>query len=519
MLLLFAVCGPATVVPGGFGLKPASWGRRAEVANDREPGDRSGSLALAMSATAFAGRRLHFIAIGGAGMSALALVARVLGAEVTGSDRAESSYLPRLRAVGIEPVIGHSPDGAPAGAEVVRATAVADDNPELAGARDSGARILHRADLLAEIAGLGRSIAVSGTHGKTTTAAMTTHALVEAARDPAYLIGGKLRSSGVNAAWGEGGWMVVEADESDRSFLKLAPDVAVVTNAELDHHGTYRSIAELERAMARFAALAPVRIVWERLALELPSGGRTVTFGLGAGDLAAEEVELRPLGARFRLEGVPVELGVPGRHNVLNALAALAACREAGLELAEAAAALASFAGAARRFEPRGTTASGAEVYDDYAHHPTEVRATLEAARTLEARRLVACFQPHLYSRTRHLAREFGAALALADLVVVLEIYPSRERAEDYPGVSGRLVAAATADAAGGRAVYWTPRMADAEALLRRELRAGDVLLTLGAGDVDRLADALADEGRRGASGADLALVGASAASVPGPGP
>jgi len=471
-----------------------------------------------MAATAFAGRRLHFIAIGGAGMSALALVAHVLGAEVTGSDRAESSYLPRLREVGIEPVIGHSPDGVAPGAEVVRATAVADDNPELAGARAAGAPILHRADLLAEIAALGRSIAVSGTHGKTTTAAMTTHALVEAGRDPAYLIGGKLRASKVNAAWGEGGWIVVEADESDRSFLKLAPDVAVVTNAELDHHATYRSTAELEGAMAQFAALAPVRIVWERLALDLSPGGRTVTFGLGAGDLAAEDVDLRRLGARFRVEGVPVELRVPGRHNVLNALAALAACREAGLELPEAAAALTSFAGAGRRFEPRGRASSGAEVYDDYAHHPTEVKATLEAARTLGPQRLVACFQPHLYSRTRHLAREFGAALALADLVVVLEIYPSRERPEDYPGVSGRLVAAATADAAGGRAVYWAPRMADAEALLRRELRDGDVLLTLGAGDVDRLADALADDGRAGASGADPAFA-TSPTSAPEPQP
>ena len=447
-----------------------------------------------MSTAAFAGRRLHFIAIGGAGMSALALIAHALGAEVSGSDQAESSYLPRLREAGVEPVIGHSAGGVPPGAEVVRATAVRDDNPELAAARSAGARVLHRADLLAEIAALGRSVAVSGTHGKTTTAAMAAHVLVEAARDPAYLIGGKLRSSGVNAAWGEGGWIVVEADESDRSFLKLTPDVAVVTNAELDHHATYRSTSELERAMAAFAARAPVRIVWEQLALDLPPRGRTVTFGIGAGDLAAEDVELLPLGARFQVDGVPVELSVPGRHNVLNALAALAVCREAGLELRESAAALASFRGAGRRFEPRGRTVAGGEVYDDYAHHPTEVKTTLDAARTLGSARLVACFQPHLYSRTRHLAREFGAALALADLVVVLEVYPSRERAGDYPGVSGWLVACAAADAAGGRPVYWAPRMADAEAVLRREVCAGDAVLTLGAGDIDRLADVLTGE-------------------------
>ena len=447
-----------------------------------------------MDPTAFAGRRLHFIAIGGAGMSALALVAHALGAEVTGSDRSESSYLPKLRRAGIEPIVGHRAGGAPPGAEVVRATAVPDDNPELAAARSAGARILHRADLLAEIVALGRSIAVSGTHGKTTTSAMIAHALLETGREPTYLIGGKLRSSAANAAWGGGGWVVVEADESDRSHLKLAPEVAVVTNAELDHHATYRSNTELEDAMSQFAACAPTRIVWEPLRLELPEDGRTVRFGLGAGDLTAEDLELLALGSRFRVEGVEVELPVPGTHNVLNALAALAACREAGLELGEAAGALATFAGTGRRFEPRGRTAAGAEVYDDYAHHPTEVRATLEAARSLGARRVVACFQPHLFSRTRHLAREFGAALALADVVVVLEIYPSRERAEEYPGVSGRLVAAAAADAAGGRPVYWAPRMEDAEALLRRELRAGDALLTLGAGNVDHLADTLVGE-------------------------
>ena len=455
-----------------------------------------------MDTTAFAGRRLHFIAIGGAGMSALALVTRSLGAEVTGSDRADSSYLAPLRGLGIEPVVGHSAGGAPPGAEVVRATAVPDDNPELATARKAGARILHRADLLAEVVATGRSIAVSGTHGKTTTSAMVTHALLEAGRDPAYLIGGRLRSSDTNAAWGEGGWIVVEADESDRSFLKLAPDVAVITNAELDHHATYRSLGDLEGAMARFGASAPTRIVWEALRLELPDDGRTVTFGLGAGDVAAEDLELRPFGSRFRVEGVEVELPVPGRHNVLNALAAIAACREAGAEPAEAAAALATFGGTGRRFEPRGRTAAGAEIYDDYAHHPTEVRATLEAARSLGARRVVACFQPHLFSRTRHLAREFGPALALADVVVVLEIYPSREDAEDYPGVSGHLVAAAAADHAGGRPVYWVPRMDDAEALLRRELREGDALLTLGAGNVDRLAQALTAGDRGGSPGA-----------------
>jgi UDP-N-acetylmuramate--alanine ligase len=435
----------------------------------------------------FARRRLHFVGIGGAGMSGLALVARALGAEVSGSDRADSPYCERLRERGIEPRIGHDAANLPADAEVVVSTAIPDDNPELRAARERGARVLHRGDLLGEVSRLKRSIAVGGTHGKTTTAGMAAHVLVATGRDPAYLIGGELRAAGSNAAWGGGDWVVVEADESDRSFLKLAREVAVVTNVELDHHATYRSLGELEEAFEEFVAPAAARVLGPGVELD----GERESFGIDEGDLRAEELELLPLGSRFKVEGAPVELSVPGRHNVLNALAALAACRRAGVAPAEAAPALAGFSGAGRRFEAHGVTASGARVFDDYAHHPTEVRATLEAARTLSPRRLVACFQPHLYSRTRLLAREFGRALALADVVVVLDVYPARERAEDHPGVSGLLVAEAAADAAAGRPVWWLPNMEDAERMLRTELGEGDVLLTLGAGDVDRVAKAL----------------------------
>jgi UDP-N-acetylmuramate--alanine ligase len=340
---------------------------------------------------------------------------------------------------------------------------------------------------------------------------------VQAGRDPAYLVGGELRSTGTNAAWGGGQWAVIEADESDRSFLKLEREVAVVTSMELDHHATYRSLVELEAAFADFVRPARARIAWERLvpgsrdaghrspgpAVGAFLAGPAATFGIGAGDLRAEEVRLEPRGSRFSIDGVKVALRVPGEHNVLNALAALAACREAGVGLAEGAAALAGFPGAARRFEDRGRTIGGAQVFDDYAHHPTEVRATLEAAGSLGARRIVACFQPHLYSRTRVLTREFGRALSLADLVCVLAIYPAREVPRDYPGVSGWQVAAATADAAGGRPVYWTPRMEDAAALLEEELGEGDVLLTLGAGDVDRLAERLAAQPPQPAHGAE----------------
>jgi UDP-N-acetylmuramate--alanine ligase len=445
-----------------------------------------------MSDATWSGRRLHFIGIGGAGMSGLAIVALGLGAQVSGSDRAESPYVERLREAGIEPTIGHGHGGLADRPEVVVSTAIPEDNPELVAARATGLTVLHRGDLLGEVSRLKRCLAVAGTHGKTTTASMVAHALVTCGRRPAYLVGGEVRSTGTNASWGQGDWVVVEADESDRSFLKLHPDVAVVTNIELDHHSTYRTLPEVEEAFAQFAGPAPTVIA--PVGLELHGAPPSVTFGIGGGTLAARDLELLPAGSSFAVDGVKVRLRVPGRHNVMNALAALGACREAGLPVEEAAPALESFAGAGRRFEPHGRTAAGALVYDDYAHHPTEVRATLEAARTLEPERLVAVFQPHLYSRTKHLAREFGRALSLADLVVVLDIYPARENAEDYPGVSGWLVAGATADFAGGRPVYWLPKMDDAERFLRGELTEGDLLITLGAGNVDELAKRLGGE-------------------------
>jgi UDP-N-acetylmuramate--alanine ligase len=354
---------------------------------------------------------------------------------------------------------------------------------------EAGSAVLHRGDLLGEVSRLKPCVAVAGTHGKTTTASMAAHVLVSLGLEPSYLIGGELRSTGTNAFWGAGEWLVVEADESDRSFLKLAPDLAVVTNVELDHHSTYRSSLEIEEAFATFAGLAGRTAAW----VEAGVRGADSTFGIEAGDLAASEVVLGEGGSRFVVDGVEVELSVPGSHNVLNALAALEACRAAGVSLADAAPALGLFTGARRRFERRGVAASGAVVYDDYAHHPTEVRATLEAARTLSPRRVVACFQPHLFSRTAMLARAFGEALALADVVCVLDIYPARERAEEWPGVSGWLVAAATASAAHGRRVYWTPSMDDAYRLLAATLREGDLLLTLGAGDVDSLAARLVE--------------------------
>jgi UDP-N-acetylmuramate--alanine ligase len=437
--------------------------------------------------TEWAGRKLHFVGIGGAGMSGLALVAHALGASVTGSDRAAGSpYAGTLRAAGIEPAIGHDAGNVPGSAEVVVSSAIPFDNRERVAARERGLRELHRADLLGELTRLRPTIAVTGTHGKTTTSSMLVHALRACGLDPGYLVGGAVRSTGSNAGWGAGEWLVVEADESDRSLLKLSPAVAVLTNAELDHHTTYASQRDVDETFRTFLALADrAAVIWDRpelLALapaELP---------LVAFDAAPE---LTPGGSRFTLDGVAVELTVPGAHNARNAAAALTAARLAGADLAAAAAALRDFQGAGRRFERLGTSAEGALVVDDYAHHPTEVAATLEAARTLGPRRVIAVFQPHLFSRTARQAAEFGTALAGADEVVVLDVYPARERAEDFPGVTGLLVAEAAADAAGGKPVAWMPEFEQAEAYLRGRVRDGDLVLTLGAGDVDALGRAL----------------------------
>jgi UDP-N-acetylmuramate--alanine ligase len=434
------------------------------------------------SAQDWRARRLHFVGIGGAGMSGIALVAHALGAAVTGSDRAESSYTQRLRERGIDPVIGHDAANVPAGAEVVFSSAVPADNPERAAA---GGRELHRADLLAQIAVLKRCLAVTGSAGKTTTASMAVHALRAAGMDPAYVIGGELRDTDSNAGWGTGEWIVIEADESDRSLLKFDPEIAVLTNAELDHHATYSSRLELEQTFRTFMARAgDGAVVWDRAPLRALCPPGAVAYD-------AADAILGPEGSRFHWRELEVSLKVPGAHNAVNAAGALTAAALAGAEPAAAASAMRGFQGARRRFEHLGESEGGASVYDDYAHHPTKVAAALAAARTLAPRRLVAAFQPHLYSRTQALAGAFGAALAAADAVVVLDVYPARERAEDYPGVDGRVIAAAAADAGGGRPVAWLPGFDEANAYLSSTLRDGDLCLVMGAGDVDRLARAL----------------------------
>jgi UDP-N-acetylmuramate--alanine ligase len=431
-------------------------------------------------------RKLHFVGIGGAGMSGLALISRRLGASVTGSDRAGSSYAELLRAAGIEPVLGHRAENVPAGAEVVFSTAVPPDNPER---RAAAGRELHRSQLLAQIAALRRCLAVTGTHGKTTTAAMIVHALRACGLDPAYVVGGELRDTGANAGWGNGDWIVVEADESDRSLLALNPEIAVLTNAELDHHSTYGSRLDLEDTLREFMGRATVgAVVWDRPALRALCPPDALGYD-------APEVVVSTHGSRFAWRGHDVALAVPGLHNAINAAGALTATALAGADPTRAAGALGDFRGARRRFELLGKTEKNIPIYDDYAHHPTEVAATVAAARTLAPARLVAVFQPHLYSRTRALAGEFGRALAGAEISVVLPVYPARERAEDFPGVDGHLVAAAAADAGSGRTVGWMPSFEDARSFLLGILRPGDLCLCMGAGDIDALARSLMGQG------------------------
>ena len=468
----------------------------------------------------WSGRRLHFIGIGGAGMSGLAVVCAGLGATVTGSDRSESSYMERLRAAGLEPTIGHDAANLPDGAEVVVSTAIAAENPELALARERGLTVIHRGELLAELCAEKRLIAIAGTHGKTTTTSMAVWALRGLGEDPAFFVGGEVPGLGpdgapANAGWGTGEWVVAEADESDGSFLRLDPEVAVITNVEMDHHSKWGSLEPLIEAFTGFAAKSRVAV----LPAPTREGGAVeeVRGALGGAFAAASRDARGSLscGDRVFARGAGAGGARPrgaGAHNVLNARAALAALGAAGFDLDGAAAALADFRGVRRRLEVKGER-GGVRIYDDYAHHPTEVRAALSALRELEPARLVAVFQPHLYSRTKVFAPQFGAALALADEIAVLDVYPAREEpVGPLAGVSGLDVARAAADSGHGKPVAWLPTAAKAEASSptaskpsprldpghhrrRRHLQAGRVPPAGDAGDPERTSPQFVREG------------------------
>src|ERR1700761_9610531 len=457
-------------------------------------------------------RRLHFVGIGGAGMSGLAVVCAGLGATVTGSDRSESTYMERVRAAGVEPSIGHDAANLPAGAEVIVSTAIGDANPELSLARERGLTVVHRGELLAELCAEKRLIAIAGTHGKTTTTSMTVWALRGLGEDPAFFVGGEVPGLGpdgapANAGWGESEWVVAEADESAGTSLRLHPEIAVITNVEMDHHSKWGSLEPLIEAFAGFAGKSRVAVLpaptREGGAIEgvrraslsgppsagVPGEGRpTDAREAGAGELA--EFTSSAPGPEA------LDLAVPGAHNVLNARAALAALEAAGFDLDRAAAALADFRGVRRRLEVKGER-GGVRIYDDYAHPPTEVRAALSALRELEPARLVAVFQPHLYSRTKAFAAQFGAALALADEIAVLDVYPAREEpVGPLAGVSGLDVARAAADAGNGKPVAWLPTSNRAQAFLEHRVQGlpeGSFLVTIGAGDVFKLGETLRD--------------------------
>jgi UDP-N-acetylmuramate--alanine ligase len=448
-------------------------------------------------------RTVHLVGAGGAGMSGLARLLLAAGHTVTGSDRAESPTLAALRALGADVHAGH--DGGRLGRPdlVVASTAIRPTNPELVAARRLGVPVLGRAQLLALLMAGKVGIAIAGTHGKTTTTGMVVAILQEAGLDPSFAVGGDLKATGVNAAAGAGPHFVAEADESDGSFLELEPTVAVVTNVEADHLDHWGDLEAVRAAFRTFVGRLPaggtaVLCADDPGALGLAAAAPcpVVTYGLAEdADVHATGLALAAWGSRCTVVADgrrlgEVTLAVPGRHNVVNALGAIAAARAAGAPPKAAQAALARFTGAARRFHLRAEVA-GITIVDDYAHNPPKVAATLAAARLGPWKRVVAVFQPHLYSRTRLFADEFGRALAAgADLVVVTDVYAAREDPE--PGVDGGLVVAAARRARPDLPCLHVPDRAELAARVAALLEPGDLLLTLGAGDITTLADEVA---------------------------
>ncbi|TLM78517.1 MAG: UDP-N-acetylmuramate--L-alanine ligase [Actinobacteria bacterium] len=431
-------------------------------------------------------------------MSGIAKVLHDRGVAVTGSDMKESRYSSALRDAGMTVIIGHDAANLGDPEVVVVSTAIPETNPELAAARERGIDVWPRARMLAHLAGDLRTVAVAGTHGKTTTSSMVVSALAAAGAEPTFLIGGELNEMGANARCGSGEHYVVEADESDGSFLFLAPHVAIVTNVEADHLDHYEGgIEEIQETFAAFAArcspdgalvLCADDERCMRLAQESPC--RVVTYGRSdAAQVRCDGIERAGCGHRFTVAfpdgtAVAVALTVPGEHNVLNATGALAAAWALGLDPAAAAVGLGAFSGVRRRFERVGE-ARGVAVVDDYAHHPTEVRATLAGAKACGYGRVWVVFQPHRFSRTAALGGDFGAAFGDADRVVLMDVYSAGEA--PVPGVSGKTVLDALLERdPRSRAAYF-PHRSDVATYIASRVREGDLVMTMGAGDVTAL--------------------------------
>jgi UDP-N-acetylmuramate--alanine ligase len=441
-------------------------------------------------------RPIHFMGVAGAGMSALALMATRRGLRVTGCDTHPQAAADVLEA-GATIFEGHSQDHVEGARAVVYTAAVPPEHPELEAARRAGIPVVRRADALGSLVNGRTLVAVAGTHGKTTTTAMVTEAFVAAGSDPTALVGGRVASWNGNARLGGNDLYVVEADEFDRAFLSLRPTVAIVNNVEADHLECYGSLEHLEEAFVTFASHAERVLVGadDRGAVRIGDaiGSRVWRVGTNpAAQVCVSGLRATPRGTRARArfpdgETVKFVVAVPGVHNVRNAAMALAAARALDLDVTSAAKGLAAFGGVGRRFDVLGTF-RGVTVVDDYAHHPSEIAATIGAARQRYPKgRIVAVFQPHLYSRTKALAQQFGITLSVADHVVVTEIYPAREA--PVPGVSGEQVAAAARQA--GATVDWVP---DRDALAAHVfvlVIGGDVVVVMGAGDVTEVGHAL----------------------------
>jgi UDP-N-acetylmuramate--alanine ligase len=448
---------------------------------------------------------VHFMGIGGAGMSPLAELIHRSGGQVTGCDARAGASATALRELGIPVTEGHDPAHVAECGALVLTSAVPADHPEVAAARAGGVPVLKRAEALGAIVNRGTVVGIAGTHGKTTTTALTTAALAAGGLDPTGLVGGRVAAWGGNLRLGGDRLFVVEADEYDRSFLTLRPSIAVVTTIEADHLDIYGSLAGVEEGFHAFlSGVAPDgQIVGcgddagvARLLPRLARGAdRVLTYGLAAGSmLRAENVRAQGGGSSFvvrdrgRVLG-EVHLEVPGLHNVRNSLAAIAVALRLGVRWKDIVAGIASFRGVDRRFQRIGE-AGGVQVVDDYAHHPTEIEATLDAARSAApGRRIVAIFQPHLFSRTRDFAPQFGRALARADLVVLTGIYAARE--QPIPGVTSELIVDSARGA--GAEVVFVPERAKVVESVAALLRRGDLCITLGAGDLDRAARELVE--------------------------